>query len=151
MIEAHKIHVLFLCTGNSARSQMAEALLREHAGDRFVAYSAGLRPTGVNPYTVRVMEELGLEMSGARSKSVREFLGRERLHYVVTVCANAEENCPRVFPGAVKYLHWSFEDPAAFKGSEEQTLATFRRVRDEIRTRIRAWLREVEGRKASSG
>jgi arsenate reductase len=145
MSVTRKTHVLFLCTGNSARSQMAEAFLREHAGDRFVAHSAGLRPKGVNPYTVRVMEELGISLEGARSKSVKEFLGRERLHYVVTVCGEAEANCPRTFSGAVKYLHWAFEDPAAFEGSEEETLAKFREVRDEIRTRVRAWLREQEG------
>lgn len=145
MTGARKTHVLFLCTGNSARSQMAEAFLREHAGDRFVAYSAGLRPKGVNSFAVRVMTELGLDLSDARSKSVKEFLGRERLHYVVTVCGEAEANCPRAFPGAVKYLHWLFEDPAAFKGSEEETLAKFREVRDRVRTRVRAWLREQEG------
>ena len=144
MNEPRKTHVLFLCTGNSSRSLVAEAFLREHAGDRFVAHSAGLRPKGVNPFAVRVMAELGLDLSDARSKSVKEFLGRERLHYIVTVCAEAEETCPRAFPGAVKYLLWAFEDPAAFEGSEEETLAKFREVRDQVRTRIRTWLRELE-------
>ncbi|ADI15267.1 arsenate reductase ArsC [Truepera radiovictrix] len=142
-MNGRKTHVLFLCTGNSARSLMAEAFVNEHAGERFVAHSAGLQPKGVNPYTVRVMAELGISLEGARSKSVREFLGRERLDYVITVCGEAEANCPRVFPGTVKYRHWSFEDPAAFEGPEAATLETFREVRDEIRARVQAWLQET--------
>ena len=136
-----KTRVLFLCTGNSARSQMAEALLRQHAGDRFEVHSAGLEPKGINPYTVRVMDEIGVDLSGHRSKDVMEYLGRVHFGYVITVCDNAEKNCP-IFPGVSVRLHWPFEDPAHFEGSDEQTAAKFREVRDQIDVRIRAWLAE---------
>ncbi len=132
--------ILILCTGNSARSQMAEGLLRHEAGDRFEVFSAGTKPTRVRPEAIAVMGELGVDISGHRSKSADEFTGRA-LDYVVTVCDNARETCP-VFPGAVTRLHWPFEDPAAVEGSEAGRLAAFRKVRDEIHARIRAFLRE---------
>ncbi len=135
--------VLFLCTGNSARSQMAEAYLRHYAGDRFEAHSAGLEPKGINPYTVRVMAEVGISLDGQRSKSVMEYLGRVNFGYLITVCSHAEEHCPRTFLGVSHRLHWDLEDPAAFVGSEAETLAKFRVVRDEVDRRIRAWLAEV--------
>ena len=133
--------VLFLCTGNSARSQMAEALLRKYAGDHFEAHSAGLEPKGINPHTVRVMEEIGVDLSGHRSKDVMEYLGRINFGYVITVCDNAEANCP-IFPFVTTRLHWSFEDPARFEGADEGKLAKFREVRDQIDERIRSWLAE---------
>jgi arsenate reductase len=133
--------VLFLCTGNSARSQMAEALLRRYAGDRFEVYSAGLEPKGINPYTVRVMAEAGLALEGHRSKSLGEYVGQVQFDYLITVCGDAGEKCP-TFPGMGQRLHWDFEDPAAFSGSEEETLAKFREVRDQIDERIRTWLAE---------
>jgi len=131
-----KQRVLILCTGNSARSQMAEGLLRHDAGDRFEVRSAGTAPTRVRPEAVQVMKELGVDISGHRSKSVDEFAEQE-FDYVLTVCDQARETCP-VFPGHTKNrLHHSFEDPAIVEGSEEQRLRTFRRVRDEIRSYLR--------------
>jgi len=138
-----KAKVLFLCTGNSARSQMAEALLRRHAGDRFEVHSAGLEPKDINPYTVRVMDEIGVDVSGHRSKDVREYLGRVHFGYVITVCDHAEKNCP-IFPGVSVRLHWPFEDPAHFEGSDEEKAARFREVRDQIDARVRAWLTEQD-------
>ncbi len=141
---SNKTKVIFLCTGNSARSQMAEALLRQHAGDDFEVYSAGTEPKGMNPYTVQVMQELGVDMSAHHSKSVREFLGHMNFGYVITVCDDAEENCPAVFLSQGQHLHWSFEDPAKATGSEEDIRAKFREIRGQIDGRIRAWLGELE-------
>ena len=130
--------VLFLCTHNSARSQMAEGLLRRLAADRFEVASAGTEARGVNPLAVRAMADIGVDLRGHTSKTLDRFLG-ERWDYVITVCDNANESCP-VFPGPVTRLHWSFDDPSAASGGDEQRLAVFRRVRDEIRARIDAWL-----------
>jgi len=138
-----KTNVLFLCTGNSARSQMAEALLRKYGDDRFVAYSAGLEPKKINPYTVQVMEEVGLSLDGQYSKSLTEYMGQVHFGYMITVCADADEKCPSVFPGMGQRMHWGFEDPAAFVGSEEEILVKFREVRDQIDERIEAWLAEL--------
>ena len=137
-----KTKVLFLCTGNSARSQMAEAFLRQAAGDRFDVYSAGLEPKGINPFTRAVMKEVGLDLNGQRSKDVTEYLGWVHFGYLMTVCGHAEKNCPTTFLGIAHREHWSFEDPAAFQGTEEETLAKFREVRDQIEQRIRSWLAE---------
>jgi len=137
-----KAKVLFLCTGNSARSQMAEAFLRKYGGDEFEAYSAGLEPKGINPYTERVMEEVGVGLSGQYSKDIREYMGKVHFAYVITLCDNAEANCPTTFPGISQRLHWSFEDPVAFVGSEDEKLAKFREVRDRIEQRIKEWLEE---------
>lgn len=135
----NKTRVLFLCTGNSARSQIAEALLRRHAGDRFEVHRAGIEPKGINPYTGRVLEEIGLDISRHRSKDVTEYLGRVHFGYIITVCASAEANCP-IFPFAAIRLRWPFDDPAAFEGPDDATLAKFRQVRDQIDTKIREWL-----------
>lgn len=124
--------MLFICTHNSARSQMAEGLLRNMYPDRYESFSAGTEATRVHPMAVRVMVEIGIDISGHRSKSVKEFMGRE-FDYVVTVCSRAKETCP-FFPGARQYLHKDFEDPSATTGSEEQMLAAFRRTRDEIKS-----------------
>lgn len=129
-----KQRVLFLCTGNSARSQIAEGLLRHTAGDRFEVFSAGTRPAGLNPNAVKAMAEVGIDISGSRSKSVDEFAGHN-FDYVLTVCDNAKEQCP-IFPGNGTRVHHSFEDPAA--APPDQQLAVFRRVRDQIAE----WLRE---------
>jgi arsenate reductase (thioredoxin) len=139
-----KIKVLFLCTGNSARSQMAEAFLRKYGGDRFEAYSAGLEPKGVNPYTTRVMEEAGVPLNNQYSKSVRTYLGNTHFGYLITVCDHAEKNCPTTFLGISQRLHWSFEDPAAFQGNDDEKLAKFRQVRDQIETRVKDWVAEKE-------
>ncbi|HXT73990.1 MAG TPA: arsenate reductase ArsC [Candidatus Angelobacter sp.] len=125
-----KPKVLFLCTGNSARSQMAEGYLRSMAGERFDAMSAGIAPKGLNPLAVAAMREIGIDIAGQHSKDVAEFLGSP-VPYVVTVCSNAREKCP-VFPATVKFIHWDLEDPATVEGTEEEKLAAFRRVRDEI-------------------
>jgi len=132
-----KKRVLILCTGNSARSQMAESLLRHDAGDRFEVESAGTKPNHVRPEAVAAMKELGIDISGHRSKSVDEFTGQQ-FEYVLTVCDNAKESCP-IFPGQTVTIHHNFEDPAALQGSEEERLALFRRVRDEIRQYLRVF------------
>jgi arsenate reductase (thioredoxin) len=138
-----KPKVLFLCSGNTARSQMAEAFLRRYAGDHFEVHSAGLEPSTINPLTVRVMEEIGFDLSPQRSKDVTEYLGKMHFGYLVTVCARAEEQCPTVFPGVGKRLHWAFDDPAAFDGPDEAKLHEFRRVRDQIDRRIQDWLADL--------
>jgi arsenate reductase len=130
-----KPKVLFLCTGNSARSQMAEGFLRHMRGDRFEPFSAGTDPQALNPIAVQVMRDVGIDISGQRSKAVAEFLGQP-VQYVVTVCSNAREKCP-VFPATFKVIHWDIEDPASAQGSDEEKLAVFRKVRDEIRERIK--------------
>lgn len=137
-----KTAVLFLCTGNSARSQMAEAFLRKHGGDRFEAYSAGLEPKGIHPLTEQVMREIGIDLDGQRSKDVMEYMGRQHFGYLITVCAHAEANCPKTFPGVSNRLHWALEDPAAFEGSEEAKLDKFREIRDQIEQRIKDWVAE---------
>ncbi len=134
-----KTRVLFLCTGNSARSQMAEAYLRKLGGDRFEAYSAGLEPRAIHPLTTQVLEEAGLDISSQRSKSLNEYLGKQHFGYLITVCSDAEEKCP-IFPGVSMRVHWPIEDPAAFEGSDEAKLAKFREVRDDVEARIKAWL-----------
>jgi arsenate reductase (thioredoxin) len=130
--------VLILCTGNSARSQMAEGLLRHLAGDRFEVASAGVSPARVRPEAITVMREIGIDISHHHSKSVDEFSGQE-FEYVITVCDNANEQCP-VFPGNTKRIHWSFEDPAAAQGDEQARLAVFRSVRDQILHRLRLFI-----------
>jgi len=132
-----KKRVLILCTGNSARSQMAEGLLRQDAGKQFEAFSAGTKPSQVRPEAIAAMSELGIDISGQRSKSVDEFTGQQ-FDYVLTVCDNAKESCP-LFPGKAAMIHRNFEDPAAFQGSEKERLALFRRVRDEIREYLRSF------------
>ena len=138
----NKKRVLFLCTGNSARSQIAEAFLRHYAGDYFEAYSAGLEPKKVNPFSIRVMAEVGIDISSQESKSVSEYLGKVFIQTLITVCDNAEKNCPTAWPGIVNKLHWSFEDPAAFIGTEDEKLSKFREVRDLIDQKIQTWLAE---------
>ncbi|HEY2916937.1 MAG TPA: arsenate reductase ArsC [Candidatus Limnocylindrales bacterium] len=134
----HPIRVLFLCTHNSARSQMAEGLLRANGGGRFEAWSAGTEATAVRPLAIEAMREIGVDISGHRSKVVTEFQG-QAFDYAVTTCDEAREACP-FFPGARVQLHWSFDDPAAATGSDAERLAVFRRVRDEIAGRIEAEL-----------
>ena len=133
-----KKKLLVLCTGNSARSQMAEGLLRNEGGDRFEVYSAGTKPSRVRDEAIAVMAEIGIDISGQRSKSVDEFVGQD-LDFVITVCNHAQQICP-VFPGTVKRLHWPFDDPAAVQGSDEVRLAAFREVRDQIHGRIMVFL-----------
>lgn len=129
-----KKKILFICTHNSARSQIAEGLMNHFLKESYEAYSAGTKPTKVSPYAIKVMAEIGIDISNHRSKSVLEFKG-EKFDYVVTVCDSAKENCP-FFPGAKEYLHKSFEDPSSFEGTEEEKLSKFRSVRDEIKNFI---------------
>ena len=132
-----KQRVLFLCTGNSARSQMAEAFLRKYAGEAFEAHSAGLEPKGVNPLTVTVMSEVGIDISDQTSKGIETYLGKVLFQYLITVCDDAEKNCPTVWPGVNTWMHLSFEDPAKFEGTEELKLAKFREVRDLMEKKIK--------------
>jgi arsenate reductase len=135
--------VLFLCTANSARSQMAEALTNHDLGDRFEAFSAGTMPTAPRPEAIKVLAELGIDHARARSKSMDEFAGRA-FDFVVTLCDGANETCPLFF-GGVKRAHLGFEDPARAAGTEDEVLAAFRRVRDLIRRDAEAWLLAHEG------
>jgi arsenate reductase len=132
---AVKKRVLFLCTGNSARSQMAEGLLRHNAGDRFEVFSAGTHPKGMHPRSIEVMREVGIDISAQRSKDVTSY-ANEKFDYVITVCDRAKQECP-VFPGA-EPVHWGFDDPADAR--EDKQLAIFRRVRDEIQQRLNLFL-----------
>jgi arsenate reductase len=132
-----KQRVLILCTGNSARSQMAEGLLRHDAGDRFDVESAGTKPGHVRPEAIAAMREIGIDISAHRSKHVDEFQNQS-FDYVLTVCDNAKETCP-IYPGQTNRIHHSFEDPAAVQGSEEERLASFRRVRDQVREYLRGF------------
>jgi arsenate reductase (thioredoxin) len=126
-----KAKVLFLCTGNSARSQMAEALLRRADGERFESFSAGLEPAGINPLAVEAMAEIGADISTQRSKSLMEYLGKEHFGYLITVCDHAAANCP-TFPGIGARCHWALVDPAEAEGTHDEQLEVFRRVRDEL-------------------
>ena len=138
-----KPRVLILCTGNTARSQMAEAFLKKYAGDRFEIFSAGYESKEINPLTRKVMEEKGFDLTGQYSKGVEEFLGKMIFRYLIIVCEQAEKTCPKTFPGVLFRLFWPFDDPAAVQGSEEERLAKFRSVRDQIDQRIQMWLKEL--------
>ena len=131
--------VLILCTGNSARSQMAEGLLRHYGGDRFEVYSAGLEPKGVNPYAIRAMDEIGIDIRGQRSKHLNEFMGRP-LDLVITVCSDADAACPQAIWANGQKLHWPFDDPAAVEGSDAEKLAAFRAIRGQLSDKIQSWL-----------
>ncbi|MBI1259227.1 MAG: arsenate reductase ArsC [Chloroflexi bacterium] len=146
-----KQNVLFLCTGNSARSQIGEALLRHYGGDQFDVYSAGLQPKGINPYTVRVLNEIGLDISSQWSKGVQEYMGRMFFAYVITVCGDADKSCPQaLWAHGGQKLHWPFDDPAAVTGSDEEKLAAFRATRDLMSARIQTWLQELAAQKANA-
>ena len=133
-----KQQVLFLCTGNSCRSQMAEGFLRHIAGAQFDVYSSGVKPSHVNPMAIQVMDEVGIDISSHSSDDVKKYLDEE-FNIVITVCDHAKEACPQ-FPSVGTQLHWSFEDPAEAEGTEAERLKVFHRVRDEIREKIEGWL-----------
>lgn len=139
-----KPSVLFLCTHNAARSQMAEALLRKHAGDRFNVVSAGLEPTAVHPLTVRVLNEVGVDLSGHRAKGLDGLMGKTTFQLAIIVCERTQKNCPHIYPFALQRLDWPFEDPAEAQGTEDERLQKFRDVRDQIEARILDWLREKQ-------
>jgi thioredoxin type arsenate reductase len=140
----HPIRVIFVCTGNSARSQMAEALLRRDGGAAFEVVSAGVSPRGVHPMTIRALAKVGIDITGARSKSVGEFLG-QRFDYVITVCDRARATCP-VFPGGSVTLHWGVDDPAEATGTDEERQVAFDRALKELAIRIHTFLPLVLGR-----
>jgi arsenate reductase len=139
---ADKLRVLFLCTGNSCRSQMAEALLRHHRGQWFEAHSAGTEPRPIHPLTLQVLEEKGVSTDGLRSKDSREYLGTTHFAFVIVVCAHAALNCPTTWPETTP-LHMFFDDPAAFEGTDQEKLVKFRAVRDEIEQQVVAWADSV--------
>lgn len=119
---------------------MAEAFLNGYAGDRYEVHSSGLKPQPINPLTIRVMQEKGYDLSGSRSKGIEQYLGKVLFQYLITVCADADRDCPQTWPGVSRRLYWPFEDPAAFEGPEEEKLAKFREVRDQIEQKVREWL-----------
>ncbi len=137
-------NVLFLCTGNSCRSQLAESLLRERAGNHFTAYSAGSEPKGIHPLTIQVLQEKGIDTSKLRSKNLSEFLGKLPVHHLIVVCDNANQNCPRIVPGMLNREFWPFDDPPAFQGTDDEKLNKFRQVRDQIDRRIQQWPASME-------
>jgi arsenate reductase len=144
MVE-RKTRVLFLCTQNSARSQMAEGLLRHLAGDRFEVFSAGISPSGeIHPYAVRVMEEVGVDVGDQYPKGLRTYLGKVGFNYLIIVCARAERDCPKTFPGVGTTLTWIFDDPRGEGVPEGERLEKFREVRDEIELKIKDWLEHPE-------
>jgi arsenate reductase len=136
-----KLQVLILCTHNSARSQMAEGLLRHLAGDRIEVFSAGSEPSRVNPYAINAMQKRGIDITGHTSKHLKEYLVYQ-FDYVITVCDNAAESCP-VFPGKAERIHWSFPDPSAAPGSDQETLAAFIQVRDDLEKTFSNWVRTL--------
>lgn len=142
-----KTKVLFLCTGNSCRSQMAEAFLRKYAGDKYDVYSAGLEAQGIQPNTIKVMKEIGIDISSQESKSLKKFLGKKHFGFLITVCARAEEECP-VFPDVSTRLYWPFDDPRAAEGSEEEVLEKYREVRDQIEIKIKEFISDHENKNA---
>ena len=121
---------------------MAEAFLRKFGGDKFEVHSAGLEPRGLNPLTVKVMNEVGIDVSGQTSKGVEVYLGKILFQYLITVCDDTDKNCPTVWPGVANRMHWSFQDPATFEGTDEEKLAKFREVRDLIEQKIKVWVAE---------
>ena len=132
----NKTRVLFICTGNSCRSQMAEAFLKKYADDKYEVYSAGLEAQGIHPNTIKVMKEIGIDISKQKSKDLKKYLGKKHFGILITVCARAEEECP-IFPDVSTRLYWPFDDPRAAEGSEEEILNKFREVRDKIEAKVK--------------
>lgn len=145
MADSPRRNVLFLCSGNSCRSQMAEALLRKRAGDRFDVYSAGLDPQPIHPLTYRAMAEAGIDITGQEPTNLSNYLGRLHVHHLIIVCGAAAKACPTTWPGVTERLTWPFDDPAGAEGSEQQKLAEFIRVRDEIDAKLADWLANLDG------
>jgi len=141
--------VLFVCSHNSARSQMAHGWLKHLAGDRFDVHSAGVEPGTLNPLSVKVMAEVGIDISDHKAESIKAYLGKLPVYWLIVVCDKAAESCPRIWPGVGERLHWFFDDPSAAAGSEEEKLAVFRRVRDQIKQQVEQWLAEVQQQPAN--
>jgi arsenate reductase (thioredoxin) len=136
-----KTKVIFICTHNSARSQMAEAFLTKYAGEHFEVYSAGYNPQPIHPYTISTMQELGYDLSKQQPKDLWELAKKRHFGIIITVCRKTEENCPTI-PGTSTRLYWNIDDPAALQGTEEEKLAKFREVRDQILAQIKNFLKE---------
>jgi arsenate reductase len=143
--------VLFVCSHNSARSQMAHGWLKHFAGDRFAVYSAGVDPGTLHPLAVRAMAEVGVDIAGHQADGIERYLGRVPIYHLVIVCDQAAQTCPRIWPGARERHEWFFEDPSSATGSDEQRLAVFRRVRDQIRAKVQTWLAEQPEPAAGTG
>jgi arsenate reductase (thioredoxin) len=139
-----KPRVLFVCTHNAARSQMAEALLRHYAGERFEVLSAGIAPTEVHPLTRQVLTDIGLDPSGLYAKNLDDFFAKVSIAYAIIVCDQAEDDCPRLYPFALQTLRWPFDDPTQAEGSTAERLHVFRMIRDQIERRLRTWLETLE-------
>lgn len=139
---ATKKRILFLCQNNAARSQMAEAFLRKYGGDQFEVHSAGMMATEIHPFTVQVMKEVGIDIAKQRSKGVNEYLGKKWFNFVITLCLEAEEECPRLFPGVGRILQWPFEDAAGAHLPDDAKLQKFRSVRDRIEQKVKDWLKD---------
>jgi arsenate reductase (thioredoxin) len=137
-----KERVVFICTGNSARSQMAEGYLRHIASDRFEVFSGGLEPRPIHPFAIEVMDEIGIDIRSQSSKDIKRYLGKETFHHAVFVCQRAEQNCPRIYPFAMQTQSWPFEDPALAIGNQESKFQKFREVRDQIIARITSWVED---------
>ena len=140
-ISLNKTRVVFLCTGNSARSQMAEAFLRNYADDKYEVYSAGLKAQGIHQYTIQVMEEIDIDISEQYSKPLNKYLGEKHFGIIITVCEKVEKECP-IFPGVSTRLYWPFDDPRAVEGTEEEKLEKFREIRDQIEEKIKEFIKE---------
>jgi arsenate reductase (thioredoxin) len=137
-------NILILCTGNSARSQMSEGFFRHYVGDRFNVLSAGMKPAArVNPFAIQAMNELGIDISGHQPKHANQLLGMVPIEYLITVCASADSECPAVIERVSHRMAWPFEDPAAIQGTDEEKLAGFRRIRDQIQERIKTWVESL--------
>ncbi len=142
--------VLFVCSHNSARSQMAEGWLRHLAGDGYSVQSAGVEPGELSPLAVKAMAEVGVDISGQRAQGIADYLGKLPVYYLIIVCEKAAQTCPRIWPGMRHRIEWFFDDPSAATGTEEERLAVFRRVRDEIRAEIELWLAEQQAERDAS-
>jgi arsenate reductase len=145
----NKPRILFLCTGNSARSQMAEAFMRKYGGDQFEVYSAGLEPKKIHPLVIQIMKEIGVSLNGQYAKPLTLYMGKVHFSYLITVCDNAEKACP-IFPGMGTRLHWPFEDPAAFQGTPQEILEKFRSIRDQIEVKVKEWVSMFNNSEAGS-
>lgn len=141
----NKTRVLFLCSTNSARSQMAEALLRTLAGDKYETFSAGLDPKEIHPLTRKVMDEVGIDISRQYPKALKDYMGKIHFGYLITVCSEADERCPTTFPGMGQRLRWDIKDPAKFMGTEEEKLSKFREIRDLLKQKIQEWVNSQNG------
>ncbi len=147
-MNSEKPKILILCSGNSCRSQMAEGFFKKYADDLFEIHSAGLDPKPIHPMTIRAMNEAGLDISGQKSKAIKDFLGRESFRHIIFVCSAAEKSCPNVYPFVNSRISWPSEDPAAVEGTEEEKYSKFVEVRDLVENTIKTWVKEIRSQKS---